>query len=189
MAEIITNKDLDKQKKTSGTTVNPASTGPSPNQNPASKQGSGFTNIQKFVSANQGNKVGQAVTGGFQNQVGGTLQNVKSSEEGFKKQAQQGATVIGDAEKNRLQGILADPTKATDEDQAFVQKYRDASYTGPQQLQNQQQLQGQVQQAQQLGNMAKDPGQRQNLLQQFVGQNKVYRSGQQLLDNQLQFVV
>lgn len=65
-------------------------------------------------------------------------------------------------------------------------KYRNGSYTGPQQLSNYDQLSQQAQQAQQLGQNVSSTGGQQALLQQFIGQNNPnYNRGMQSLDQLL----
>lgn len=63
-------------------------------------------------------------------------------------------------------------------------KYRTGTYTGPKELQDQASLMGQAQQTEDLGNLARSEGGRQELLRRFVG-GQGYTQGQRQLDTTL----
>ena len=54
----------------------------------AIQKGTGFTNLNRIMQANKGNKLGQTVSGGIQNQVQGVKSQVKSAQDQFQEEAQ-----------------------------------------------------------------------------------------------------
>lgn len=154
-----------------------------PNTGPKPQAGSGFTNLNRVIGANQGNKLGQAIGGGISNVAGQAKQNINQQSQEF-QQHQQANQLGTEQDRSKFNQILQDPTKANDQDVQDFARFRTGQYNGPQGLQNAQQIQGQAQAAQQLGNAAADAGGRQGLLQRFVGNNQ-YSQGQQNLDNLL----
>jgi hypothetical protein len=151
-------------------------------------KGTGFTNIQSMIKANQGNRLGQTVAGGVQ-QAG---QNVRAGvQQGVQKFGQQvqanrlGAQDQANAEGlvNRASGLQADQDLSQD-DYTQAQKYAQGAYQGPQDLENSAQLAGQAAEAEQLGRLGSSSAGRQGLLQRFVGAPQ-YSFGQQKLDNLL----
>lgn len=71
----------------------------------AIQKGTGFTNLNKIMQANQGNKLGQAVSGGIQGQTQGVKTQVKSAQDQFEEEAQKGRLDTGAAATQR-QNIL-----------------------------------------------------------------------------------
>jgi hypothetical protein len=154
-------------------------------------KGSGFTNLQQYLGANQNNQLGQAVSGTVQ-QAG---QQASNTLQAGQQQFQQG---IGQAQ-NALQGYQQNvqPTlnefqnpnyTASDIGQQQIgnfQALQNAQYAGPTGLGNQQQIQSQAQQAQQYGQMAGTQAGRQQLLQATVGNQPGYTQGAQTLDQAL----
>lgn len=188
--ETIQNKDLNQPQG------QPAAIGGSQPKAPATQnfnpfagaqqnkqKGTGFTNIGKIVQANQGNKLGSTVAGGVQNVAQQARQGVQQAGQQFQQQAQAGR--LDSAENQaRVQNVLTDPLKASDEDVSAFEQFRSGQYGGPTSLQNAERLQSQVTQAQQLGQAANTAGGRQSLLQRFAG-GPQYSAGQQRLDNLL----
>lgn len=149
-----------------------------------SPQGSGFTNIQNILSANQNNKLGSAVGGGVINAANQAKQGLGQAEQQFQQGTQQGAQGIQNAYQNVNQ-VLQNPTGASDQDVANFSQYRSGQYGGPKDLGDVTSLQNQARNAQQLGQAGQTEGGRIALLQRFAGAGPNYTSGQQKLDNLL----
>lgn len=171
----------------SGTSPSPAPTvapanstsGPAP-----AKQGTGFTNIQRVLGANQGNKLGVTVGSGITGQATQASQALGQAQQQFGTASQAGRVQYGQNEQQKLQQILANPENASQEDIDFATKYRTGQYGGPTGLANTTSLQQQAAQAQALGQLAGSEGGRAGLLQRFVG-GAGYGGGQQKLDQLL----
>ena len=78
----------DEQKKNATT----AAVGPVPVAKQPQKKGTGFTNLNRIMQANQGNRLGQTVAGGVSGAATGLKSNIIQSQAGFQTEA----------EKNRL---------------------------------------------------------------------------------------
>ena len=152
------------------------------------QQGSGFTNLQRVMGANQNNRLGQTVGQGIQGTQQKYGQNVQQSGQQFGQQA--GAARL-DTEQNRqyvqntLGNAIQDPTKVGQAEYDQFGNLRAGKYAGPQDLQNYSELQAQAQDVGQLGDLTRSAGGRQALLQRFIGGNKGYTQGQQNLDTLL----
>jgi hypothetical protein len=183
-----------------GPVTGAGSTGPAapqagPSAGPATggnrQQGTGFTNIQKIVNANQGNQLGNVVTSGINNQINQGEQNLNNQVQQFTTQEQ--ANAINPNNTGQLQGIIngitgntyggqsATPTSAQN---SVFSNALNSSYGGPTSLANTQQLQQQTAQAQALAQLAGSTGGRQALLQNYVG-GPNYNQGNQMLDTLL----
>lgn len=177
----------DKEKKPGGlqpSGPNQLQAGPTPLSQPPQKKATGFVNLNKYMQANVGNKLGQAVGGGISGQAGQARTGLQQQQGQFQQQAQQGR--VGTAQDvNQMQSVLQDPTQATDQDVAAFQKFRTQGYTGPQGLQNEDQLRSQAQQSQQMGQAIGSTGGRLGLLQRFLGGGGQYGAGQQKMDEML----
>lgn len=219
MAQTITTDDLEKNKGPSGgEQVTPAGQGPqasapgagpssgSPQgaaapagsgqaqstvSNPNTQKGSGYTNIQRIVSANQGNRLGQTVGGGVQ-QAGQQVQSgVQQAGQQFQQQSQANQFDT-DQNKQLVQNVFANPaqyggTDQTDPNSQQGQQFQhliSGQYSGPQGLQGAQQLQAQAGDVSQLGQALGSTAGRIGVLQRFVGSPQ-YSGGQQNLDSLL----
>lgn len=87
----------------------------------AIQKGTGFTNLNKILQANKGNKLGSTVSGGIQGQVSGVKSQVKSAQDQFQEEAQ----------KNRL-----DTQESADKRDAMLNRF--APSTGTSTVQQQQ---------------------------------------------------
>lgn len=157
--------------------------------NPNKTQGSGYTNIQRIVQANQGNKLGQTVGQGIQKagqQVSGQLNQAQNQ---FKQQTGQNQ-VNTDQNQQLANNVLDNPDQFIDPNSAQGQQGNQFTqllggvYQGPKTLQNAQQLQGQASDVAQMNQALGSAGGRMGLLSRFVG-NPQYNSGQQRLDSLL----
>lgn len=153
-----------------------------PNQN--RRQGTGFTNLQKVMQANTGNRLGQAVGQGITKTGEQTKQGLQEAQSQFKTQAEGGRLDTAE-NKERVENVLGNAGAATDEDVSKFGQFRAGQYAGPQNLQNIENLKGQAQEAQQLGQAAGSQSGRTGLLQRFVAAPGQYGSGQQKLDSLL----
>lgn len=147
------------------------------------KTGSGFTNLQKVIGANQNNQLGSTIQQGIGNQVNQVKAGVNNAQNQFNTQLNQNNTAL-DANQQKVNGILSSPTTASDQDVKTFQDFQKGSYSGPQNLQDVDTLRNQATNTQQLGQQIGSSGGRLGLLQRFVGGNQ-YTQGQQRLDNLL----
>lgn len=67
----------------------------------AIQKGTGFTNLNRIMQANRGNKLGQTVAGGIQGQVQGVQTKVKSAQEQFQEEAQKNRLDTAEAAAKR----------------------------------------------------------------------------------------
>lgn len=154
------------------------------NQAPARKVGTGFTNLQRVIGANQNNKLGSSIQQGVGTQVGNAQSGLNTAQSGFNQQlgqAQTGVNKLADT----TSGALQDVTKAAGSDDTVnaFKDLREGSYQGPTGLQNADALKNQAYNAQQLANQVNTSGGRQALLQRFASGGSQYGQGQQRLDN------
>lgn len=161
---------------------------PTSGANPNKTLGSGYTNIQKIVQANQGNQLGQTVGQGIQ-QAGGNVQNqLGQAQNQFQQQTQQNQANTG-ANQQLVQNVLNNPNQYVsgqvngNQGNQFSQLIS-GQYAGPQGLQNAQTLQSRAQNVGQMGQALGTASGRTGLLNQLVG-NPQYTQGQQNLDSLL----
>lgn len=156
--------------------------------NPNKQQGSGYTNIQKVLSANQGNGLGQAVGSGIQDQTNQTQQNLNNSQQQFNQDTSQNQANTS-ANSQLVQNVLGNtaqyiPGGANAQQGQQFQQLMSGQYAGPTQLNNSQQIQNQAADVNQLGQATGSQAGQIGLLQRFVG-NPQYTNGQQNLDQLL----
>lgn len=179
-----------------------------PQQQNPNQRGTGFTNLNRIVQANKDNKLGQAVSGGIQ-QVGQKVQEeTQQAQQKFQEEAQKKRLDTQEAADKRS-GILGrfgqqpqqqstgvnqqnlpnqpqqgqQPIVSEDEIKDFT-RFRTGTYTGPKELENMGSLMGKASQAEQVGDLSRSAGGRQELLRRFVG-GEGYTQGQQRLDTTL----
>lgn len=176
----------------------------------AIQKGTGFTNLNRVLQANKGNKLGSTVSSGIQGQVQGVKTQVKSAQDQFNEEAQKNRLDTQEASDKRNEilnrfspssgtsSVQAQQTQApagtsntaqqpvqspvSDQEIQDFTKYRTGTYTGPKELQDATSLYGKAQQAEQLGGLSQSEGGRQELLRRFVGGNN-YTAGQKQLDS------
>lgn len=146
------------------------------------RQGTGFTNLNKVIGINQGNKLGAAIGQGIGGQVQQTKQAVDQSQQDF-NQAASKSRYDTDENKQKVQTVINDPTQIDDSQRQDIKTFRSGKYEGPTELQNQQ-LGNQAASVQSLSNLGGSAGGRAALLQRFVG-NADYNQGKQKLDSLL----
>lgn len=162
--------------------------------NPNKQQGSGYTNIQKVLSANQGNQLGSAVGQNLQNTETQAQQNLQSAQSQFNQQTQANQANT-QANQQLAQNVLADPTQyvaqgtntpsaANSQNASQFTNLLSGQYQGPTALTNAQQLQNQAANVAQQGQALQTSGGRIGLLQQMIG-NPNYSTGDANLDSLL----
>lgn len=152
-------------------------------------QGTGFTNLQTILGANQGNQLGQTVVGGVQN-VGNQAQQSLQKQQtqfgqdiGTQKQHLAGEQGLVSGAFGKVDQPQVNEGDITEGDASGFQNLRNEQYGGPKGLQDADQLQRQAQQAAQYGQLAGSRAGRQELLQTMVGGgNPGYTPAQQRLD-------
>lgn len=170
-----------------GTNGAPTVTGSQVN-NPNQQKGSGYTNIQKVIGANQGNQLGSAVGNNIQQTATSAQKNLQDAQGQFSDQTNLNQA---NTEKNQqlAQNVLNDPTQyvGTGQNAQQGQQFQNlisGQYQGPTALGNASQLQNQASNVAQQGQALGTAGGRIGLLQQLVG-NPQYTSGQANLDSLL----
>lgn len=155
------------------------------------RAGTGFTNVQRILGANAGNRLGQTIAQGVGQVAQQAQQNLGSTAQQFQQKAQQGLIGTGQAQQ-RAQSVVGaqdvdtavqaaqnDPTLYKD-----FATYRSGQYKGPKSLSDvtdQSRLMGQAREAEQLGQASTTQGGRAQLLQRFAG-GPQYTRGQRELD-------
>jgi hypothetical protein len=192
MAIPITNQDLSNNPQTGQQNQNgqnqPGQPGQAPTvqpYNPNKQVGSGYTNINRIVNANQNNRLGSTIGSNIQQAGQQATQNINQAGQDF--QTNSNANRLDTGQNQQLvQNVLADPTKAAQNSQQVNQfgTLMSGNYQGPTGLANAGQLQAQAQDVNQMGQAIGSSAGRQGLLQRFVG-NPQYNSGQQSMDNLL----
>lgn len=162
---------------------NPSNPG---NPNEKKKTGSGFTNLNRIMQSNQGNRLGQAVGGGVANQANQARNDLNQARTGFETEAEKNRL---DSEQNKQAAsktldLANQGANLDDNTVGQFQTFRSGRYEGPQAIQNEDRVVAQAQQAQGLGDLSRSTGGRQALLQRFVG-DAGYTQGKQRLDNLL----
>jgi len=176
-----------------GSTAVAGGSAAAPATNPNQQKGSGYTNIQKVLQANQGNQLGQAVGNGIQGVGQQASQNLQNQQQQFQQGTSQNQFNTG-ANQQLVQNVLQNPTQyvsgqpgsqsLSGPQASQFQQLMSGQYQGPQGLNNTQQLQSQAADVNQLNQAIGSQGGRTGLLQRFVG-NPQYTQGQQGLDSLL----
>lgn len=158
-----------------------------PDQQP--RIGTGFTNLQNIMSANQGNQLGSAVGQGITDVANNAKNNLNQSENQFQTgigQAQNQLASEQNETNQTFNNIANNPSAVTQQQATDFQNIGNLQYTGPNGLSNQQQLAGQAQDATQLGQLTQSGGGKQQLLNRFAASNQVgYGQGARDLDTTL----
>lgn len=156
-----------------------------------SRSGTGFTNLSKYLQANQGNPLSSKVASGIAGTTSKTQQDVEQAGQQFQQdvasksygnqaQQQERADLI-----NKAKSSTASLPGISDKDAQRYQEFSGAQYKGPEDLGARgTQLLGEAQAARQLGSAVGTEQGRKDLLQRFVGSN-TYTGGQKKLDELL----
>lgn len=161
-----------------------------PTSQPGSpNRGTGFTNLQQYLQANQGNQLPGAISSGIGRDVEGFQKGLSGSEAAFNQEAEAGRQDNSANQQNyenllnKAQNINK-PEDFTAKDYSTLGGYMTGGYTGPTGLSNIDQLQKQAQTLQPLGQAARTESGRTGLLQKYVG-GPSYTTGQSGLDTLL----
>lgn len=100
---------------------------------PNNRKGSGYTNINRVLTANQGNSLGQNVVSGVQNTANQVRNNVQQSQQNFQQEAQKNRLDTEEAKKNRDQtiGRFASPVAGTQQVANNVAQTQQANSVAP----------------------------------------------------------
>lgn len=152
----------------------------------SNKTGTGFTNLSKYINANQNNGLADTLSQGINNATDAASQDLTNQTTDFNNNAQQN-NYNTDANSQYVSNLVNDPTKATDQDYGKFAQYRTGGYAGPTSLNDTQRLTNEANTAQQYGDSLNNQGGKFTLLQNFVGNGNTngYTSGQQNLDSML----
>lgn len=155
--------------------------------NPNSQQGSGYTNIQKLVGANQNNQLGSTISGDINKSSNSVQDNLNNAQSQFNGQSTANNANTA-ANTSLVQNVLSNPTdyysngNTTNQTGANqFQSLMSGVYQGPTQLNNAAQLNAQAADVSQQGKNTQSQAGIQQLLQRYVG-NGQYQQGQQNLD-------
>lgn len=153
-----------------------------------------YTNIQKYLGANQGQDLAGKINNNISNQVANVNGSVNNLANTYNQQAQSNnanATYNqGQGSQYYIDQANADPSKLADTDYTQFQNYLNASYAGPKSIndvttangQNASTVQNQIQNTRNEANQTATEAGRFNTLKQMFG-NPNYTQGQQSLDN------
>lgn len=153
--------------------------------------GTGFTNLQDYLNANQGNDLNNVLASGINQQIGATNTTLQNAQGDFANQLA-GANQAGSAadvanEQNVLGYALNNPNQVTPQDVSQFNKWENQTYNGPTQLSSVSefpQLTSQLQELQGLGANLNSPSGKSQLLNTFINQPG-YTQGQQNFDTML----
>lgn len=152
-----------------------------------SQQGSGFVNLDKYMTANQGNNFGGQFTGKVQGDVNQAKQTLDSSATGFTDASNKGTTRWNDV-GDTVKGIVDNAgDKTSPDDVSKFQGYAGSKYQGPDNFSGSAygtKAQGALQKGSQEAGALQSEGGRFALLDQFYGRPK-YTTGEKSLDNLL----
>lgn len=148
---------------------------------PNRPQGSGFTNLQRILQANQQNRLGSTVSGGIQQAGQSTRQAITAAGQKVKSQAEQERDRQRALEQ-RTVNVLGNVPAATDDDVGAFEEARAGLSKAPGSVENAAELRQKAREAEQLGQAAGSQAGRYGLLQRYVGGGQKYTSGQQRVD-------
>lgn len=156
-----------------------------PTNRPAQQAGSGFTNLSKYLQANQSNQLGNAVAGGVQQAGQQARGAINTAGQNFQQQLGTEKQRLGQVGE-KVNSILGNIPGATDEDVNTMANVRGGEYKGPTGVADANALRSQATEAESLGRAGGSEAGRFGLLQRFVGRgNNNYGLGSQRLDNML----
>ncbi len=182
MAQTISDSAKQPSNNSTGGNLSSVSSAPISGQ---LKTGTGFTNLQNYLSANQNNQLGQTVTSGVQGLANTLGQDTSAQQNTFNTQAQQAYQPFSNGQQT-IQNALASPTSVTSNptSQSQWNQLYSGQYNGPTGLANQGQLLGEQQNIQNVAGLGNTSGGQQQLLDTFVG-GPGYGTGASSLDQVL----
>jgi hypothetical protein len=165
--------------------ANPFTTIPTVNKNTPSKpRGTGFTNIQRILSANTGNRLGSTVAGQVGQLSSQARTGLQEATQGF--QTQLGQARQGLEEKKGQAGQIMTkldtaPSAIGEQEVEQFKTIGTSEYGGPKGLSNADELRRRGSEVQALGQLSGSQAGRQELLNRFIGRPG-YTTGQRTLD-------
>ena len=155
------------------------------------RTGSGFTNLQQYLGANEGNDLGNVITNGVNQQLGNTDTTLQAAQGDFANQVgnadQAGSSSDITNEQNILNNALNNPNQVSQQDITQFGNWRNANYNGPNQLTDVSefpQLTGQLNYLNSIGTNLQNPGGKSQLLNSFINKPN-YSQGDQNFDTTL----
>jgi hypothetical protein len=148
------------------------------------QSGSGFTNLNKYLQANQSNRLGNTVSSGVQHAGQGAKTSLTEANAQFQQKASN-ETARLNQQGQKVGQVLGNVANATDDDAKNFENIRNAQSLGPTEVADSNKLRAQAQEAESLGRAGGSESGRFGLLQRFVGGGKQYNAGNQRLDQML----
>lgn len=150
------------------------------------RKGSGFTNLQRILQANVGNRLGETIQRGVGDIASGVRERTGQAKEKFQKESEKKRVDRPENIQFREQTIsrAQEGKKPTEEEFEKFSQFTSGQYGGPKELKGAQDLRRQAQDVTKLGKSVRDSGQRLGLLQRFLG-DRDYTTGEQRFDELL----
>lgn len=156
-----------------------------PQQKASNRSGSGFTNLNRYLQANQSNRLGQTVSAGVQQAGQGARTSLTEANKQFQEKAAEETNRLQQQEQ-KVGQVLGNVAGATDDDVKTFENVRGAQSLGPTGIADANALRSKAGEAEALGRAGGSEAGRFGLLQRFVGANKPqYQAGSQRLDQML----
>ena len=133
------------------------------------QRGSGFTNIQKVIGANKGNRLGSSISGSLQQQGEDTKKAVEGAKSRFGEKLEQGS--MGEKQAQERTDIIQKAKSSPgigQQDLSTFSRFNAGQYSGPKGLEDKQGLIRQGNDASQLAGASGSAQGREGLLQRFV---------------------
>jgi hypothetical protein len=165
------------------------------------RPGTGFTNLQSILGANNPNQLTSNIAGNLQNTANQAVSNLSNAQNNFEQAANQGnlANAQNQTEVTNTLNNVTNPSNSnfnygqfnlssnnpfyTSQTGSDFGKFLGGQYSGPSDINNISQIQGQLNNAQQLGQDVNTQAGKVGLLQNYIGSaNPQYNFGEQNLD-------
>jgi len=150
------------------------------------QRGSGFTNLQRILQANVGNRLGGAIQSGVSGEATGVRQRAEKARDEFEAEAEKKR--IDTPQSSQMREDVISRVQAggepTEQEYTKFSQFAAGKYGGPKTLAGAEDLRRQARDVTTLGRAVRDPGQRMGLLQRFLG-GRDYTVGEQRLDELL----
>lgn len=156
-----------------------------PSNNSNKKAGSGFTNLNRYLQANQANRLGQTVSAGVQRVGGDARSALTQANQDFQAKASEEQSRLAQ-QGTKVNNVLGNVVNASDDDVKTFENIRNAESRGPMGVADANSLRAKAGEAESLGRAGGTDAGRFGLLQRFVGRgNSNYNAGNQRLDQML----
>lgn len=151
----------------------------------AKTTGTGYTNLQQYLSANQNNKLGSTLSGGIQSSVDAANQNLNQQNNTFNSELDKSNQVLNAGVNNAntiANNLSANPTAINDQNINDYNAFKTSTYGGPKGLADNSTLQANVDNLGNVSSLAHSGTGRGELLKSYLGAPK-YTQSQQNLDS------